>query len=162
MNETRWMGLDVGHVRIGIALSDSMRVMAQPFRVVPRRGDRVTIENILEIAGENAVDCIVVGVPLARDGSRGPMAQRTAQFARALRAATEIKVVEWDERFSTKQAKRALLQGNVRRKKRKESVDKTAAALILQNYLDAQRAGPPDPEHRDYLGWAMESGDDDS
>lgn len=151
------MGLDVGKVRIGVALSDPSKVMAQPYQVIHRRGDDAAIQTLLEVAKQTAVERIVVGVPLAQNGSRGPMAQWTGEFARALRRATSIPVIEWDERFSTRQAKRALLQGNVRRKKRKESVDKTAAALILQNYLDAQRGGPSDPEDRDYLRWAMES-----
>jgi len=157
--EGRWMGLDIGEVRIGVALSDPARILAQPFRVIRRRQDEAAVQAVLDLAKESAVERIVVGVPLAQDGSRGPMARRTAEFAQLLRRAGPIPVIEWDERFSTRQARRALLEGNVRRRRRKESIDKTAAALILQNYLDAQHPGPPDPEHRDYVRWAMENPD---
>lgn len=161
-DEARWMGLDVGDVRIGVALTDPLRVMAQPYRVVTRRTTETAIEEIVELAKANGIERIIVGIPLAQDASRGPMAQRISEFAQSLRRAIAIPVIEWDERFSTRQATRALRQGKVPRKKRKESVDKTAAALILQNYLDAQRATAPDPEARDYLRWAMEGDDVES
>ena len=130
---------------------------AEPFLVVKRSTTQNAIGRIVEIVLENGVEKIVVGIPLARDGTHGPMARRTLEFVEELRRETKVPVVPWDERYSTHQASRALLEGNVRRRKRKETVDKTAAALILQSFLDAEGSGGISPEDRDYLDWAMES-----
>jgi putative Holliday junction resolvase len=155
--ETRLMGLDVGDVRIGVALSDPLRITAQPFLVVKRSSTEKAISRIAEIVREKSVEKIVVGIPLARDGTHGPMARRILEFVAELRREISIPVISWDERYSTHQANRALLEGNVRRRKRKETVDKTAAALILQSFLDAEGSSGMNPEDRDYLDWAMES-----
>ena len=85
------------------------------------------------------------------------MARRILEFVAVLRRETPVPIVPWDERYSTHQATRALLEGNVRRRRRKETVDKTAAALILQSFLNAEKPGGQNPEDRDYLDWAMES-----
>jgi putative Holliday junction resolvase len=155
--ETRLMGLDVGDVRIGVALSDPLHITAQPFLVLKRSSTEQAIGRIAEIVREKNVEKIVVGIPLARDGTHGPMARRILEFVDELRGKTSVPIVSWDERYSTHQANRALLEGNVRRRKRKETVDKTAAALILQSFLDAGGSGGMSPDDRDYLDWAMES-----
>lgn len=133
------MGLDIGDKRIGIALSDEGAVIASPRETLVRRGNRKDIAHVLELAGREDVSEILVGMPLSLDGSVGPQAQKVGRFIEALRAETTIPVTTWDERLTTVGAERALLEENMSRAKRKQTVDRVAAALILQGYLDSKR-----------------------
>lgn len=135
------MGLDVGDKRIGIALSDEGAIIASPQETLERRGNRKDIAHLLELARRKDVAEILVGMPLSLDGSEGPQAQKVARFVEALKAATDLPVTTWDERLSTVGAERALLEGDVSRAKRKQTIDRVAAALILQGYLDSKREG---------------------
>ena len=132
------MGLDVGDKRIGVALSDEGAVIATPKQTLERRGNRKDIEHLLELARSEDVAEILVGMPLSLDGSEGPQAKKIGRFIEALRAATELTVTTWDERFTTIGAERALLEADMSRAKRKQTIDKVAAALILQGYLDSR------------------------
>ena len=134
------MGLDVGDKRIGVALSDEGAVIATPKQTLERRGNRKDIEHLLELARSEDVVEILVGMPLSLDGSEGPQAKKIGRFIEALRAATELTVTSWDERFTTVSAERALLEADMSRVKRKQTIDKVAAALILQGYLDSRSA----------------------
>lgn len=138
----RFMGLDVGDKRIGVALSDEGGVIASPRETLERRGNRKDIAHLLELAKREAVVTILVGMPLSLDGSVGPQAEKVERFVAALREGTEIPVVLWDERLTTVSAERALLEGDVSRAKRRQRIDRVAASLILQSYLDARRAQP--------------------
>ena len=133
------MGLDVGDKRIGIALSDEGLVIASPKETLERRGNRKDIAHLLELAQREDVSEILVGMPLSLNGSEGPQAQKVGRFIEALRAQTDIPVTPWDERLTTVSAERALLEGDVSRAKRKKTIDRVAAALILQGYLDWKR-----------------------
>ncbi len=135
----RLMGLDVGDKRIGIALSDEGFVIASPKETLERRGNRKDIAHLLDLAQREDVSEILVGMPLSLNGSEGPQAQKVGRFIEALKAETDIPVTTWDERLTTVSAERALLEGDVSRATRKKTIDRVAAALILQGYLDSKR-----------------------
>lgn len=134
------MGLDVGEKRIGVALSDEGGLIASPRETLERKGNKKDIAHLLELARREEVTEIVVGMPYSLDGSVGPQAEKVNRFVEALRSATEVPVKLWDERLSTVSAERALLEADMSRSKRRGTVDRVAAALILQSYLDAERA----------------------
>ena len=136
------MGVDVGTARIGIALSDELGITARPFETVPRTGARATVDAIRRIATENGVERIVVGLPLSMAGSEQPSSTDARQIAEAIGAGTGLPVVTWDERLTTAAAERSLIEGGVRRERRREIIDQVAAALMLQGYLDAGPAKP--------------------
>lgn len=132
----RILAVDYGEKRIGLALSDAMGWTAQPLEVVLRKGDGKSIEHIAQVATSRDVETILIGLPINMDASLSPMAMAAREFGIKLGDKTNIEIVEWDERLSSKSAERSLIEGGVRRKKRKGLVDKVAAAIILQSYLD--------------------------
>ncbi len=135
---TRLAGLDVGSKKIGVALSDPNRRIASPAGVM-RRAERFyeTAERLAELWKGEAVAGIVVGMPLNQDGSQGPRAQASRQFAHNLAKHFGIPVALWDERFSSVAAERLLLdEADLSRTRRKELIDQTAATFILQGCLD--------------------------
>ncbi|RLA85409.1 MAG: Holliday junction resolvase RuvX [Deltaproteobacteria bacterium] len=136
----RIMGLDVGEKRIGVALSDQMGIIAQGLEVIERKGSE-TLKRLREIALRYDVQEVVIGLPLRADGSLGVQAQKVMAFAEELKAVLGLPVRLWDERFSTQQAERILLQADQSRRKRRRVRDKLAAAIILQGYLEARRHG---------------------
>ena len=136
----RILGLDVGDKRIGVALSDEAGLIASPRETLTRSGNARDIQKLLTLAEQEQVQQILIGMPISLDGSEGPQAKKVARFAEALRAETDIPVTTWDERLSTKAAERSLLQADLSRSKRRRVIDKVAAALILQSFLDAQAA----------------------
>lgn len=132
--------MDYGDARIGLALSDPLGLTAQALSVIQARaGDPV--EQVAAAVLRHGVEEIVVGYPLNMNGSAGPRARLTAGFADALRRRTGVPVVLADERLTSAGAERLLLMGDVSRKKRRQVIDKVAAALILQAYLDSRRRG---------------------
>lgn len=134
----RVLAVDLGTVRVGLALSDPLRITGQPMGFLLRRSLRDTLEPILEVIRVNDVATVVVGFPLLMSGIAGERAEDAQAFAERLRAEGVCSVVLWDERLTTVQAERALLEGNVSRRNRKKVVDAAAAALMLQSWLDAQ------------------------
>ena len=133
----RYLGIDYGKKRIGLALSDIMGIMAQPFDVIEFKGLKNNVENILKIAKEKDVSCIVIGKPVNMNATEGEMAQLAIEFAEELKKVTDIKVEMIDERLTTMQAERVLIEeANLSREKRKGIRDKLAATFILQTYLD--------------------------
>ena len=135
----RIMALDVGDVRIGIALSDLLQTIASPYETYRRKGFRKDIDYILKLAGEKEVGHIVSGLPLSMDGSENEQSAKVREFAEALAASTEIPVSFADERFTTVSAERLLISADVSREGRKKVVDKIAAAIILEGYLSKQK-----------------------
>ena len=135
----RIMGLDVGDVRIGIALSDLLQTIASPFESYRRKGFFKDIDYILALAKEKEVGLIVSGIPLSMDGSENVQSAKVREFADALAKRTEIPVVFTDERFTTVSAERLLISADVSREGRKKVVDKIAAAIILDNYLSRNK-----------------------
>ncbi|WP_027719333.1 Holliday junction resolvase RuvX [Desulfovirgula thermocuniculi] len=133
----RVMGLDVGEKNVGVALSDPLGLTAQGVEVIPRDiGEGKLLERVNRLVQEYGVEKIVVGLPRNMDGSLGRQGLRVLEFARWLREATGLPVETWDERLTTVGAERILLAADVSRARRRKVVDKLAAALILQGYLD--------------------------
>ena len=133
----RILALDPGTKRIGIAISDELKMIAQPLEFVPAEPYVDFLARLKEIIREKEVELILVGMPRNMDGSYGPAALKVREFVAALRDAVTVPIQTWDERLTSAQAQRFLIQGGVRRKERKEKVDKTAAAILLQSYLDS-------------------------
>ena len=134
------MGLDYGSVTVGVAISDSMLLTAQPVEVIKRKSEnklQQTLARIQVLAEENDVGCIVLGYPKNMNNSEGERVERTKEFMEKLKARTGLEVVLWDERLSTVSAMDVLKEGGVRSEHRKTYVDKIAASLILQGYLDS-------------------------
>lgn len=138
----RLLGVDLGQVRIGLALSDPLGMTAQPLEAVPAVGPRKDVERVAVLASERDVATIVVGLPLLLSGEEGDGARSARLFAERLSDRLgQVRIELWDERLTTVQAERVLIEGGVRRRRRKQLVDGIAAALILQSFLDAQDAG---------------------
>ncbi|MNC19884.1 putative Holliday junction resolvase [compost metagenome] len=137
----RWMGLDYGDRRIGVALSDELGWTAQGHTVLERRKPEDDMEKLRRIAEEYNVTDIVVGLPKNMNGSIGPRGELCQVFAEELRANLGLPVFMWDERLTTVAAEKTLLSADVSRKKRKQVIDKMAAAIILQGYMDAKSKG---------------------
>jgi len=135
----RILALDVGSVRIGVAVSDPLGIIGQPFKVITCSSQEKDIAAIREIVEGTQAVRIVVGLPLNLEGKPGPQANRVLEFVEVLRQAVAVEVVTMDERYTTAGAERFLISANVRRKKRKQIVDKIAAQQILQTYLDRLR-----------------------
>ena len=133
----RILALDHGTVRIGLAVSDEMKLFAQPLDYLPAEPFAEFVQQLKVIVKEKEVDLIVVGMPRNMDGSYGPAAQRVREFVIALKEAIPMPIRTWDERLTSVTANRLLTEGNVRGEKRKEKVDKVAAAVLLQSYLDS-------------------------
>lgn len=133
----RWMGLDYGDRNIGIAVSDEMGWTAQGVEVIRRKSKKDDLERIRTLIHEYDIKELVVGLPRNMNGSLGPRAGKCQDFARLLQDETGLTVHLWDERLSTVAAERTLLEADMSRKKRKAVIDKMAAALILQSYLDS-------------------------
>jgi putative pre-16S rRNA nuclease len=132
----RIAGLDVGSKTIGVALSDVLLLTAQPAFVLARRGTRADVAELMAWCIGKDVEELVVGLPLELDGREGHRVRRVRVLVVALEEAFDGPVHLWDERMSTRAAQSVLLEADVSRQKRKQHVDKIAAAIILQGYLD--------------------------
>jgi len=132
----RLMGLDVGTKTIGLALSDTRRVIATPLETMPRRRFREDAARLIALIDAREVAGLVIGLPLTLAGADGPRTQSVRQFARNLVALRDLPVVLWDERLSTAAVTREMIAGDLTRKRRAEIVDRVAAAYILQGCLD--------------------------
>jgi putative Holliday junction resolvase len=133
----RILGIDHGTKRIGLAISDELGIIAQPLEFVPAEPFDKFLARLKEIISVKEVELLLVGMPRNMDGSYGPAALKVQEFVAVLGDTVGIPIKLWDERLTSAQANRFLIQADVRRDKRKEKVDKTAAAILLQSYLDA-------------------------
>jgi putative Holliday junction resolvase len=133
----RILALDHGTKRIGVALSDELKMIAQPLEFVLTEPIADFFVRLKEIIREKEVELILIGMPRNMDGSYGPAALKVQEFIAVLKDKVAIPIKTWDERLTSAQAQRFLIQGGVRRQDRKEKVDKTAAAILLQSYLDS-------------------------
>jgi putative Holliday junction resolvase len=134
----RVLALDFGSRRIGVAVSDPLGITAQQHPAIRREGDRKDIEAIAKLAVDYGVETVLIGLPMHSDGSEGTQAARARAFGEKVRDRLGVPVVPWDERMTTAQAERHLIEAGVRREKRKEVRDSLAAALLLQSALDAR------------------------
>lgn len=143
----RVMGLDVGDRTIGVAISDALLITAQGKETIFRQSLKQDIDRLIELINEYQVTKIVSGMPYNMNGTIGPQGEKTKQFIDKLekkliysdRISGKIDIEYWDERMTTLSATRMLIEADMRREKRKEVVDKLAATLILQGYLDKNR-----------------------
>jgi putative Holliday junction resolvase len=133
----RIMGLDVGDKTIGVALSDPLGWTAQGLEVIRRDTLEKDINRLCQIINEYAVEKILVGMPKNMNATIGPQGEKVLAFIEKLKENIDLPIKTWDERLSTVAAERMLIQADVSRSKRKKVIDKMAAAVILQGYLDA-------------------------
>ncbi len=136
MAGTRILALDHGTKRIGVAVSDELRWIAQPLETFERRSLDADIAHIQHLVRTYEVGTVVMGVPLRLDGKVGTAAQAINRFVECLAQTLDVPVVTWDERLTTRSAEQLLVAADVSRKKRKGAVDRVAAALLLQSYLE--------------------------
>ena len=135
----RIMGLDYGSKTVGVAVSDALLLTAQNIETICREQEnklRRTLARIQELCLEYEVEEIVLGFPKNMNNTTGDRAEKSLEFAEMLKKRTGLPVVMWDERLTTMEANRVLMEGGVRREDRKEHLDSLAAVLILQGYLD--------------------------
>lgn len=130
---TRYLGVDYGTKRVGLALSDSLGLTARPLEVVPRAE---VVDHVIELVDREAVGVLVVGLPTGLSGDEGASAEQARELGAELAVATGVPVEYVDERFTSRMAEAALLESGMKRRDRKETVDKVAAAIFLQDYLD--------------------------
>lgn len=151
----RALGVDLGSKRIGVALSDSAGTLALPLEVVERTGDRERDHRrLVALVAEAEAEVVVVGVPYSLDGSEGPAARRALREVRVLRGVLGVPVETQDERLSTVSAHRVLSEAQLDERARRKVVDKVAAAVILQAWLDRHLTMPDDAsphEHEEHL-----------
>lgn len=136
----RIMGLDYGSVTVGVAISDALLLTAQGIEVIRRNDEnklRKTYARIEQLVNEYEVEQIVVGYPKNMNNTIGDRAEKSEDFAKMLERRTGLEVILFDERLTTVSAHNAMIEGNVRREKRAQVVDKVAAVFILQTYLDS-------------------------
>ena len=141
----RVMGLDVGDKTIGIAISDALLLTAQSRPTLRRKDLKSDIEFLRQLAAENEVHQIVMGQPLHMDGRESTQSQKVARFAEELKKVLDLPVAFWDERLTSFEAEQHLEAMGLNWRQRREQVDKIAAMIILQNYLDNQKASQPGP-----------------
>jgi putative Holliday junction resolvase len=133
----RILALDPGTKRVGVAVSDETKTIAQPLEWIPAEPFADFLARLKQLLIEKQVDLVLIGLPRNMNGTYGPAAQKAEAFAAALRSAITVPIEMRDERLTSVQANKMMIQGRVRREKRKDKVDKMAAALLLQSYLDA-------------------------
>ena len=132
----RILALDHGSKRIGVAVSDETKTIAQPLEYIPAEPFADFLARLKQLLIAKEIDLVLIGLPRNMDGSYGPAAQKVETFAAVLKTAITVPIKMWDERLTSSQANKILIQAKVRRDKRKEKVDKMAAAILLQSYLD--------------------------
>ncbi len=140
----RTLGIDFGTVRIGLAISDPSGTIATPFATIDARPVEAAVDQIERVAKEQNVDDIVIGLPLELDGREGFAVRRVRDFGRRVGERLGLTVHEWDERLTSVDAERSLIDARVRREKRRKVVDQVAAMLILQAFLDRTPGEGPD------------------
>ena len=141
----RIMGLDMGSHRIGVAISDALGLAAQALKTIQRRSMERDFEELDQIVRQFEVSQIVVGLPKNMNGTLGEQAEKVLKWIKTLEEKIHLPVSTWDERLSTVGATRILLEADLSRKKREKTIDRLAAALILQGYLDCYRQRNDDP-----------------
>jgi putative Holliday junction resolvase len=138
--QKRLLGIDYGERRVGLALSDEMGIIAQPYLTFPN--DKTVIQRLKELVIEHHIKIIVIGIPYNLKGERSKKALEVEQFIAKLEKTEIVKIIQWDERFTSTLANKAIIEMGTKKKQRrteKRKVDAIAAALILQSYLDSQR-----------------------
>lgn len=128
--------MDVGDRRIGIALSDPLKMIANPYETLFRSDLKSDIAHIVDIVSKSDVELIVSGLPMSLSSGENEQTKKTREFIKVLKQHTDVPIKFADERFTTVSAEKVLIEGGMRRENRKQVIDKVAATIILQNYLD--------------------------
>jgi len=139
MEEGRYLGLDIGTKRIGIAVSDPLYLTAQPVDTIMRQPEKKSIEEIKRLCEKYNVSHIIAGLPVNMDGSFGYQAQDVTKYADLLKQELQIQLIFEDERLTSEDAEKILIEQGKKPSKNKALIDKVAAAIILQQYLDRRR-----------------------
>ncbi len=137
----RILGIDYGEKRIGLALSDPLGFTAQGLKTLPRQNKEQVLRDLAVLCRENNVEEAVIGLPINMDGSVGPKAKEVLGLIPKMEAALKIPVKTWDERLTSKQAGRLMIEEGLSRQKQRSNSDRLASILILQSYLESKRAG---------------------
>jgi len=132
----RILGLDLGSRTIGMAISDELGLTAQGLKTIRRKSAQEDLKELATILSQYKIQKVVVGLPRNMDGSLGKQAEKVLEWVESFQKRTGVPVTTWDERLSTVEASRILLEADLSRRKRRGTVDKVAAVLILQGYLD--------------------------
>ena len=135
----RILGLDIGDVRIGVAISDELEITAQGLQTFKRKYLEKDIEGIKDIIESSEINTVIIGLPKMLDGTIGVQAQKVIDFTNILKSKITAPFIFWDERLTTSEVSKMLINANVRRSKRREVADILSAQLILQGYLDRKR-----------------------
>jgi putative holliday junction resolvase len=143
VKRSRILALDPGTKRIGVALSDEMGWIAQPLETFERRSIIADLKHVEQLVHEHEVERVILGMPFRLDGSIGPAAEQVEQFKMMLEGVLTVPVIPWDERLTSKSAEAMLIEANVSRRKRKGAVDRVAAAILLQSYLESLSTEKP-------------------
>ncbi len=133
----RILALDHGTKRIGVAISDELKLIAQPVEFIPAEPFAEFLTRLKQLLRDREVELVLVGMPRNMDGSYGPASLKVQEFVATLNSAITVPIKTWDERLTSVQANRFLIENKVRREQRKQKVDKMAAAILLQSYLDS-------------------------
>ena len=133
----RVLAIDHGTVRMGIAMSDELKIIAQPLEFIPAEPFSGFLNRLRELLLEYEVELILLGMPRNMDGSYGEASLKVREFEAVLKNTITLPVKTWDERLTSVQANRALSLGGVKKQKKRQSVDAMAAAILLQSYLDS-------------------------
>ena len=133
----RILSLDHGTVRIGVAVSDEMKIIATPLEFIPTEPFDKALARLQQLLREKEVELILIGMPRNMDGTYGPATEKVKEFIAALQPHVTVPIKAWDERLTSAQANRVMIESNVRRDQRKKHVDAMAAAILLQSYLDS-------------------------
>lgn len=141
MQYKRLMGVDYGDVRIGIAFSDLLQIICSPYETYIRINEEADLKYLVNLIKKQDVETVVFGLPLNMDGTEGDRALKTREFASKLAMLVDVKVVFHDERLSSIEAEDLLISANVKREKRKQLIDKIAAQIILESYLNSVKKG---------------------
>ena len=157
MRQKRIIGIDLGEKNVGVAVSDELGFTAQGLTCLRRTGEAKLLSDLCQLVGEKQARLVVVGLPISMRGEIGLKAREAMEFAEKLREIAGVEVSLWDERLSTVQAERCMLEGDLSRKKRKKRRDIIAAQLILQSFLDSRTARAALRRER----MPTESGEDD-
>ena len=140
MATARILGIDFGTKRIGLALSDPLGFTAQGLETLAVESKQKTLDHLSKLCKERGVDEVVVGLPVNMNGTLGPKAHETMIWVEKLRTALRIPVETWDERLTSREADRLMVETGLSRKRQKQESDRLAATIILQSYLESKRS----------------------
>ncbi|MFL3665509.1 MAG: Holliday junction resolvase RuvX [Verrucomicrobiota bacterium] len=132
----RVLAIDHGTVRMGIAMSDELKIIAQPLEFIPAEPFSVFLDRLKDLLQEYEVELILLGMPRNMDGSYGEATMKVREFEAVLKNSITVPIKTWDERLTSVMANRSLTQGRVKKKKKRQNVDSMSAAILLQSYLD--------------------------